>query len=336
MTIYYSMIKTKKDDLMDVLYTVDNRYLDILLASIYSLLCNGNIKNLKIHIITSHFSKNDYQKIELFFKEFDVEYYFYPLETFKIEDYHIPEWKNSQIANARLFFQDIMKQSIDHIDHLLYLDSDTIVVDDLNDIHQYNNGIFAVKDGGRLKRDYMLLGNIKQYYNSGVLFINVSDWIHHDCQGKIIHALEQNTTKLVLPDQDLLNIALSDQLNTLPFRYNIPPYAYLFNNLAGKLYFNNAIKNIDYNEIKLEKNNPKIIHSYGLSNIKPWQSTMNPFHDEYMKYILAINSNFQMEELNKVKKIITRVPTLYYLLVLARGYLPNIPDQSNQYKKQMH
>ena len=58
--------------------------------------------------------------------------------------------------------------------------------------------------------------------------------------------------------------------------------------------------------------------------------------DEYMKYILAINSNFQMEELNKVKKIITRVPTLYYLLVLARGYLPNIPDQTNQYKKQMH
>ena len=45
----------------DILYSVDNRYIDIMLSSIYSLLCNGKLENLRIHIITSNFSKEDYQ-----------------------------------------------------------------------------------------------------------------------------------------------------------------------------------------------------------------------------------------------------------------------------------
>lgn len=313
---------------MDIMYATDDRYLDIMLGSIYSLICNGNIKNLKIHIITSNFSKNNYKKIELFFNLYpDIKYYFYPLETFDIEKYGIPEWRNSQIANARLFFQEILKDSIDKIDNLLYLDSDTIIVDDLNDLNNYTDGIFAVKDGGRLKKKYITLGNLTNYYNSGVIYINVNEWLNNDYQTKIINTIESNNIKFILPDQDILNTSLSNQITPLPFEYNVPPFTYIFNGILGKLYFNNQKKCVGYDEVIYSKEHPKILHSYGFSNIKAWDSKINPFHDEFMKYILSINPEFKSKELSNIKKLITTIPTLYYAIVLTRIYLPNNTEE---------
>ena len=307
----------------NILYSIDNRYIDILLASIYSLISNGGIKNLKIHIITSNFEKNDYKKIELFLNQFNIEHYFYPLEEFNIRKHNIPDWKNSQIANSRLFFQEILKDSIDDISNLLYLDSDTVVVDDLSGIKEYQDGIFAVTDCGILKGERKDFGNLAQYYNSGVLYINVSDWLNNDYQTKIIHNIEQSNLKLSLPDQDLLNIALSDKIKPLPLRYNIPPAAYIFNNFFAKGYFNKKLKYIGFDEVKDEKENPIILHSYGLSNIKPWDSSINPFHEEFMKYLLQINPDFKSDELNKLQRMVIKAPKLFYATLLLRCYLPD-------------
>ena len=49
---------------LDVLYTINNKYIDVMLAAILSLIENGNVNNLRLHIITSDFTKDDYYKIE--------------------------------------------------------------------------------------------------------------------------------------------------------------------------------------------------------------------------------------------------------------------------------
>ena len=48
----------------DILFTANKGYIDILLASIYSLLLNGELKNLRIHIISDGFDSYDYKRIE--------------------------------------------------------------------------------------------------------------------------------------------------------------------------------------------------------------------------------------------------------------------------------
>lgn len=306
----------------DILYSVDNRYIDIMLSSIYSLLCNGKLENLRIHIITSNFSKEDYQKLELFFKLYpSVEYYCYPLENFEINKYSIPTWRGSQIANSRLFFQEILKSKVDDINNLLYLDCDTIIVDDLSDIKNYNNGLFAVKEAG-LKQYCKSLNNLDTYYNSGVIYIDVNEWLTNGYQDKIIQTSERKDIKLSFPDQDIFNCALSKYITSIPAKYNLPPHAYIFNGKFGRLYFNEQKRCVSYNEIAQSIKDTKIIHSYGLSNIKPWDSTINPFHDEYMKYILTVNPDFKAQQLDNAKKLITLVPTLYYGVMLSRTYLP--------------
>ena len=88
---------------LDVLYTVNNKYVDVMLASILSLIENGKV-NIRLHIITSDLTKEDYYKIANILNKFNIEYYFYNFNKFDIEKYHMPKWRNTDVANARLFF----------------------------------------------------------------------------------------------------------------------------------------------------------------------------------------------------------------------------------------
>ena len=108
---------------LDVLYTIDNKYVDMCLGSILSLIKNGNIENLRIHIIISNFELDDYHKIEKVLNKYNCEYYFYDIKSFDIEKFCIPKWRGTQIANARLFWEDILESNLSSIENLLYLDS---------------------------------------------------------------------------------------------------------------------------------------------------------------------------------------------------------------------
>lgn len=306
----------------DVLFTADNKYIDIMLASIYSFLQNSKLKNIRAHIITKGFSNQDLKRVESFINMFNVECYFYPLEDFNIDKYNIPKWRDGQISNSRLFFQEILKPHISNIKKVLYLDCDTITVSDLSDLKEYKKGLMACRDICCFNHYYKNLYNLDSYFNSGVLFIDVEEWIKNNYQEKIINFIENSDIELSYPDQDILNCSLFEYIEELPIKYNLPPHVYMFNDFFGKLYFNNKHRNVCYEEVLESKNKPKIIHSYGLSGIKPWNGEFNPYYNEYIKYILEVNPNFKSEELSKLKKLLSKFPTLYRGMLLTRTYIP--------------
>ena len=82
--------KIKKMKKLDVLYTVDNNYIDMCLGSILSLIQNGNINDLRIHVITSGFNIEDYHKMEdmsiSFAKSFDALYFKFFLQVLLLYD----------------------------------------------------------------------------------------------------------------------------------------------------------------------------------------------------------------------------------------------------------
>lgn len=305
----------------DILFTSNKGYIDIMLASIYSMLLNGNLKNVRIHIICEGFSSSDYKKIEDIIKKFNgTEVYFYRMEDYDITKYNIPDWHGTQIANARLFFGDILKPHNMNIENLLYLDADTITVGDLNGLDKYKDSLHAVRDAC-LRHYYKSLDNLDTYYNSGVIYFNVDEWMSKDYQSKIIELLKTNKVKLTYPDQDIFNCAIRNGINDLPVSYNLPPHAYMFKGTSAKMYFNDKFRNVNYKEIGEAVIAPKIIHTYGLTGIKPWQSDFNPYYDEYMKYIMMVNPNFTPTELEGLKKIAAKLPNTYKALLLARTYM---------------
>jgi len=85
----------------------------------------------------------------------NIEISCYPLEKFNIDRFKIPNWRGSQIANARLFFEIILNQNISNIQQLLYLDADTMIVDDLTNLNNYkilNNDLNLKSIGTNLRK----------------------------------------------------------------------------------------------------------------------------------------------------------------------------------------
>lgn len=307
---------------LDVLYTVNDKYLDICLASILSLIKNGNIQNLKIHIITSNFDREDYQKLDSILSKYNCEYYLYDIKMFDIERFQIPSWRGTQIANARLFFQEFIGSNLSNIENLLYLDSDLIVVSDLTGLENYkDNAVCALKDGC-FKAYLEKMGGLSNYFNSGVLLFNTEIWTKNNYQDKIVEFLEHPKVEITFPDQDVFNCALDGEVAEMPLNYNLSANAYLFGPLGQKLYFRDVL-NYNNSEVIEAKKNPKILHSTGILSIKPWtENSINPFNELFMKYILEVNPEFQKVEISKLKKVLSSYPTLFKMMVLAKSFMP--------------
>lgn len=309
---------------LDVLYTSDRKYLDTMLVSMYSLLKESDIEYIRFHLITSNFNQEDYRKIEKLKELYDnVDIQYYNLDHYHIERYNISCFKNSQLPNARLFFQDILGSNLSNIDKLLYLDCDTIVVSSLRELSKYDGSILACKD--TMKKRYFSSFGLETYYNSGVLLFDVNAWIKNNCQERIIDFIKNSKFNLKYPDQDIMNCALTDEYRELPLSYNIPSTIFVYGNIFRTLYFDPKIRNITKNDIKESRENPKILHCYGIANIRPWNTDFHPYYDEYMKYMEKINPEFSMEELNQMMKFKVSHPNLYeaYLLLKNKDKLPH-------------
>ena len=295
---------------IDILYTTDKNYLKLMLVSLNSLLLNNShLEEINIHIIFENLIDKDLELIERVLNSYNncnLFLYDYSLINTKIDKYSLPRWRNSNIANARLFFSYV----INTCDNLLYLDSDTLVLGKLDDLDEYeNNSISAVLD--HLSKDYWsnLDNRLQKYCNSGVLWINRNLWENNNCNDLILSTIKDKY-KLTYPDQDILNIALKDYISLLPPEYNISPNEYFYNNLCLKKYY--TINNIDYYNIKdviSAKKNPVIVHMTEFYGQRPWiNNNIYPLNDLFIKYnnmIKEINEQeFEIEEPNNIFKLV--------------------------------
>ncbi len=306
---------------LDVLYTVNNKYIDVMLASILSLIENGNIDYLRLHIITSEFTKDDYNKLEAYLTKLNIEYYFYDINKFNIEKYHLPEWRNTQVSNARLFFQSIMGYNLDNITNLLYLDADTLVVDSLKGLKEYNNNPINASIES-VQRAHYIRTKITPYYNSGVLYFNVLKWINANLEDKIIRYLENRTDNLVFPDQDTLNFAINDDITKLPLNYNLLAVDRFLTSWFRKIYFDTYGHNTKSEEIQKAELNPVILHSTSLFEIKPWDSKIHPDNELFTKYLNMVNPEFKSDDLTGWQKFFSQNPILLKSLIVAHSFTP--------------
>lgn len=307
---------------MDILYTTNKKYIDMMLASIYSVYLNGGIEHLTLHIVYSDFSIDDILYIERFLGNLNnVDFHFYYLDEREIEKYHIPKWRGSYIANARLFFQSILKDKIPK--KLLYIDADTICVDDLSGIINYSDAaVYAVKDS--LHRAYtQRFMPLDKYFNSGVLYIDSKKWDKFNVEERIIYFIENNPWELVYPDQDIFNCALESDIGEMSVEYNFPPHVFLFNEMELRRY--HAYRETSAEEILAAKDKIKICHSCGISGIKPWSNNnVNPYNELFMEYLMHVNPMFKKEELSLKEMLLTCNKRFYKEWLLFRNSVSSL------------
>lgn len=187
----------------------------------------------------------------------------------------------SQAAYYRLFLTDVLPNDIHKI---IYLDSDIIVIKSLIDLWNIdisNLALGTVTDMAEDRQDFERLNYNQKfgYFNSGVLLINVDYWRKHHLKQQFMDLIKNHPERIVLHDQDVLNIILHDQKYNLPMKYNVQ------NGFLWKKEYNQFGDKYDEYEADLKDaiSNPIIIHY--TDNKKPWHTEdCNPLGYLWYKY----------------------------------------------------
>src|ERR1035437_8375148 len=197
----------------------DKNYLNPFYALLASLFDNNKDNKLEFHFIATGLSENEYKQIEDYTKKNKAEYNFYTIDEAFVNRFVV----NSTWTTAvyyRLFFPLVISKNLKRI---LYIDTDILVINDLKELFLQDLGNYpvgAVYDNYVKKKSELGIIEEGNYFNSGVLLIDVESWNEQNISDKAIKFLEEYPEKIKFVDQDALNAVLKNNWKKLDWKFN--------------------------------------------------------------------------------------------------------------------
>ena len=268
---------------MNILCCTDHNYITPTCVTIYSACINNQDISIKFYIISNpDVTEEDKTKLKNITSKYHhtIEFISAPTITKRTECFTVNKEgqpKHITIASYyRLFLADLLPKEIEKI---IYLDSDLIVRNSLEEMYSYNIEDYAVGAIPDMFEGYIEPYNRLRYpqsmgyFNAGVLLININFWRKNNLLEKFIEFATLHPERIVAHDQDILNYVLRNNKLRLPLKYNTQ---------NGFLYKNVGISWEYEKEIEDAIKNPFILHYTGS---KPCEKVCtHPYRDEYLKY----------------------------------------------------
>ena len=265
---------------INILTSINKEYISHMGAMFTSVLENSsNIENICLGIIHSELVDDEQKEINNFFKEkYEVSIDFYKVDENEFSDLPIIAEHLQIETYFRLAIPKIVSEEINKV---IYLDSDMIIRNDISnlwntDVENCIVGavINPLNDGNTYLYKGLGLNNSSDYFNAGVLLINLKEWRRREFNKEINNFIEKNQGSIIYADQDALNGAINGSWKRIDERWNMT------NNLLDiDLEFQYQLSRT----LKEITENPYIVHFTGRS--KPWHLfCWHPFKEEYKKY----------------------------------------------------
>lgn len=203
---------------------LDRPYIRPFYVMATSLLMNTKKAPIVIHAICPELTGFETDLIMSHVNQLGGQIKFYSIDREVINRFSVPS--NSPFSLAifyRLFFPSIIPSSIRKI---LYLDSDIIVNRDIWELFNVSlDGypVGAITDSMMPLRDDLGLRSREDYFNSGVLLIDIDVWKDQRISEMAIQYILENNEKMIFVDQDALNKVLDNNWLHLEGRYNLMP-----------------------------------------------------------------------------------------------------------------
>ncbi len=205
---------------MNLLFAVNDNFVEQMLTVIYSILQNSKIDRLKIFVLQGEKLKQT-AKVLRFCKKLNIDYFPVIVTGSEFKQAKITD-RYPDTIYYRLLAHKYLPQDLNKI---LYLDADLLCINDIaplyeTDIHSY---LYGACSHSRLTNvtdvvNKVRLGNddAEAYYNSGVLLMNLSAIRAEVDPQDIFNFIDKNKFNLLLPDQDVLNALYGHQILDLP------------------------------------------------------------------------------------------------------------------------
>ena len=204
---------------MDILFTIDNDYVPHLSVTITSILKNNKGERFSFHIISNSITDTNKNLLIKIFKREKINFIFYKF-TEKESDFIV-----SGHASSANYYRLFLTKYLPHdISKILYLDSDLININSLDpfwniDIKDF--ALAAVKTNNHIRAKELGLQH-DNYFNSGVMLINVEYWRKENAFSKFLQFIKDHPKKIKFWDQDVLNYIFQNKVLFIPDKYNQP------------------------------------------------------------------------------------------------------------------
>jgi len=262
--------KTSGQQPLHIAFGVDSNYFLGMGVAIVSVLENNRDQDLVFHVLTPSISDENAARLR------QIEARYQTVINVRIIDPSIfDEFANfpsfSQYS-AAIFTRLLIAGALHGVaDKVLYLDADIICqgsIADLLAIDISDCVVAAVGDVGSIAANQVatLQLSSRQYFNSGMLYINVNNWMAIDVWHHAVQAILASGKKFSFPDQDALNIVLDGRAKIIDSKFN---WMY---DLFGETASNKTIAG-----------DAVFVHFVG--RLKPWHSwSCNPSNSLFFKY----------------------------------------------------
>ena len=205
-----------------VFFSSDNNYVPFLVVSIQSLIDTASVKNkYNVYVLNTGLSLEN-RKILKAMETHNVKIKFVDV-SMKVKDiYSKLEAQLRDYYSPSIYYRLFIASMFPRLKKALYLDCDITIVEDIANLYNKelgNNLVGAIADevveNNELLQDYVerAVGvPNKQYFNSGILVMNLNGFRKEKIEQKFIYLLNNYPFSSVAPDQDYLNILCKDRV----------------------------------------------------------------------------------------------------------------------------
>ena len=250
----------------------------VLLTSVFE---NNKHNNLQIHAVATGVGTEERQKIADFVKSNNALISFY-----EVDEAYVASFATSKDSRYGLatFYRLLLPAMLPlQIEKIIYIDVDVIVIGDLAELYNIpipGVPIAAVPDPVEWDRLDLDIPDRANYFNAGVLLINIALWKSQHIAEKAIKFLKEHPEKAIYVDQDALNAVLIGNWLKLGDKFN---YTYRVVPRASQTFLNELLKSktiIHYNE-----------------SVKPWhRHSASPlkyvYHNYFRKSPISHKNNY--------------------------------------------
>lgn len=267
---------------LSVLYGCDNNYAPYTGVSMTSLFENNKeIENITVYLAALQFSQENIDKFNQLASRYNRTLIYLEADEAiqKITEYNCATWNGSLAAWLRFF---VLDQIPDNVEHLIWIDSDTIVysgIENMVDFVSNDIPIAAAYDCISYQERFRLgLKWDDPYFNSGVILFNMKYWRSNNTQEMMLRHLQKNVNRYSIPDQDMMNDFFYGAISTLPARFNSQCFlwAYTINDYFMVYPWT---KDVYYSKEAVSESitSPVIVHFFRFLGDYPWTQGNN-FH----------------------------------------------------------
>jgi len=176
-------------------------------------------------VLYALFKHNKVKKVYLFIEDDNIPYIVdNRVEFINInneKEYILPTSPNynthyTKLSYVRCYFSKILKE-----DKVLYLDTDTLVVDNIEELWNIDlkdNVLIGIHEPGEWNKHLYTYGLDDTYINSGVLVMNLKALREEHLDDSMLYLL--NHRRFAFPDQDVINLICRNRIHYVSNIYN--------------------------------------------------------------------------------------------------------------------